>query len=147
MLLTRGENPYKQHLGMSVIPGITQLTPPYIGRSARINGGMGFGLGAMGGTIAFQTDASGNSVMDANGNPIAADGSDWSTIADLVQKGMAVLNSQQVFQLNLDRAQRGLAPINVPAPQVGLSIAGLNSQSIPFLILGALALVLLIGKR
>lgn len=61
-------------------------------------------------------------------------------IADLVQKGLVAFNSQQVFQMNLDRAAAGLAPIPVSlaAPTVNL---GLNADTQRLVVYGALAAI------
>lgn len=127
-------------LGRSVWPGITMLTPRWSGPSADVRGGMGFGLHGLGD---YAKDASGDLILDSSGNPVST--SDTSTISDLVTKGLALLNSQQVFQLNLQRAQQGLGPINVPSPQINLGIAGINSSTL--LLIGAGLLGVLLLKR
>lgn len=88
--------------------------------------------------MAFATDASGNIIIDQNGNPVQE--SDTGTIADLVTKGLAILNSQQVFQLNLDRLQRGLQPIppQYAAPTINFGLAGVSTQAV---MIGAAALL------
>lgn len=64
---------------------------------------------------------------------------DFGSIIDLLQKGMVALNSQQVFQLNLDRLQKGLAPIptQYASPTMNLGLAGVSST----MILAGLALL------
>lgn len=100
----------------------------------------------------FHLHGLGSVALDANGQPIIdpatggpVDSTDSGTIADLVTKGLAILNSQQVFQLNLERAQRGLQPLNIPQPQVNLGIAGVNASTL-LLIGGGLLALLLIKK-
>ncbi len=117
----------RQSLGMSVIPGITRLTPAWIGNSARIHGGMGFGLGGLGDTL----DPSTMSIAD---------------ISAAIQQGLMVLNSQQVFQLNLDRLQNGQAPIptQFAAPAFNIGLAGISNTT---LLLGAGLLLLLLLRR
>lgn len=131
----------KQTLGMSVIPGITRLTPPWIGNSAAIRGGMGFGLGSVFG-VDFTTNADGSPILDAYGNQVT----DASVIADMVTKGLAILNSQQVFQLNLDRLQKGLQPIptSYAAPTMNFGLAGV---SMPMLLIGGALLLYLIASK
>lgn len=129
-------------LGMSVIPGITQLTPPMVGQSARIRGGMGFGLGSIFG-VDFTVNADGSPILD----PVTGvQVTDASVIADMVTKGLAVLNAQQVFQLNLDRLQKGLQPIPTQhaAPTLNFGLAGVST---PMLLIGAALLLYLIASK
>lgn len=154
-VLTRSSLRRNQLQG-TVFPGITQLTPPGVGISAKLRGGMGFGLGGhfvnrgmhralagLGALGDYATDANGNVIYDANGNPVQS--TDYASIAGAVQAGLAVLNSQQVFQLNLQRAQQGLQPISVPSPTVGLNIAGINSSTL--LLIGGGLVLLMLAKR
>jgi hypothetical protein len=130
----------ENRLGMSVIPGISQVMPPSAGVSARIRGGMGFGLGGLGAT----TDAFGNPIIDPS---TGAPTSDVSVIGDLIQKGITALNAEQVFQLNLSRLQQGLPPIptSLAAPTVNVGLAGVSNQ---VLLAGAALLAfLLLTKR
>lgn len=119
------------------------MTPHGAGVSSRITGGMGFGLNGLRGLGDYATDANGNVITDASGNPVASN--DYSAIADLFTRGLALLNSQQVFQLNLERAANGLPPVNVASPQINLGVAGINSSTL--LLIGAGLLALLLVKR
>lgn len=113
------------------------------GTSARSMDQKQITLGAFG---AVALDANGQPILDENGQPVQS--TDWGALADLAAKGMALLNSQQVFQINLDRLQKGLAPIptQYAAPTLNLGIGGVNTQMLLF---GALAVAALmfVGKR
>lgn len=124
-------------------PGISRATPPGSAVSARISGGMGFGLNGLAALGDYATDASGNVIYDQSGNPVST--TDYGAIADLFTKGLALLNSQQVFQLNLQRAQAGLQPVTVPSPQINLGIAGISSSTL--LLIGAGLFAVLLLKR
>ena len=112
-------------LAKSAWPGITQTTPMWIQRSADVRGGMGFGLRGMG-----EFDPSNMSVDDI----IAA-----------IQKGMVAYNAQEVFNINLDRLQKGLAPIptQYAAPTVNFGMAGVST---PMLLAGLALLLFLLRK-
>lgn len=131
-------------LGITNWPGITRTMPPMM-PSARLRNGMRFGVGGLRGLASageYALDANGNIMIDpTSGVPIQS--TDITSISDMLTKGLALLNSQQVFQLNLSRAQAGLQPINVPAPVVGLNIGGLSA---PMLLLGLGALLLLMRR-
>lgn len=96
---------------------------------------------------AFALDANGNVVRDESGNPVEA--TDYSAIGDLVTKGIALLNAQQVFQLNLSRLQQGLQPIptQYAAPTLNLGVSGVNTQMLLFGALAIGALAMFAGKR
>jgi hypothetical protein len=130
----------ENRLGMSTIPGISQIMPPSAGVSAKIRGGMGFGLGGLGATT---TDVYGNPIIDpSTGSPT----SDVSVIGDLIQRGITALNSEQVFQLNLSRLQQGLPPISpsLAAPTINVGLAGIPNQ---VLLAGAALLAFLIFTK
>lgn len=83
-------------------------------------------------------------------NLIYSGGSDWvSTVKELAPTAQLLYNSQRVFDTNLDRAARGLPPINpsLAAPTVNFGLDA-NTQRL-LLIAGAvlLGVVLLKGKR
>jgi len=89
-----------------------------------------------------------NPNVDIYGNPIidpatGAQTTDSTVIGDLVTRGVALLNAQQVFQLNLDRLSKGLPPIptQYAAPTLNLGVAGISPQ---MLMLAAAAVVLLV---
>lgn len=121
-------------MGMSVIPGITQLTPMYSGQSARLNNGMGFGLGAMG-----ITWGESGGVPDTSSLTV-------DEIVNLARQGLIAWNAQQVFDINLDRLQRGLPPIptNLAAPTVNVGLAGISPA---MLLLAAVALIYFLKKK
>jgi hypothetical protein len=132
MILTKREMIRNSRLGMSVIPGITELNPPAVGMSARLRGGMGFGLGGLGDT-----------------NPVT--GLDPSTmsltdITSAIQQGMMVINSQEVFNINLQRLQAGLPPIptQFAAPTLNIGLAGVST---PMLLIGAAVLLFVLMRK
>jgi hypothetical protein len=132
MILTKGLLVRHSRLGMSVIPGITQLTPPQVGISARIRGGMGFGLHGMG-----------------DANPVTGLDPATMSLTDIttaIQQGLMVVNSQEVFNINLQRLQAGLAPIptQFAAPTFNVGLAGVST---PMLLLGAGLLIFLLMRR
>lgn len=123
----------QSNLGFTTIPGLTRLTPQWSGRSARISNGLRFGVN----------------------NGLGALGSDWSegdysgwnmeSVAQMVQKGMSLINAQRVFDMNLDRLDRGLAPIptQYASPTFNVGVAGMSPG---MLLLAAAALIFLLKK-
>ena len=83
------------------------------------------------------------------GRPLAGltDDIDLSDMS-IWEKLMTTYNSQRVFDLNLERAQRGLAPIplSISAPSVNV---GLNAQTQQTLIIGAaiIGALFLFGRK
>jgi hypothetical protein len=131
-------------LGMTSWRGISQEMPPASRRSARVRGGRGFNLSGLGALGVYAVDKNGNTIYDESGAPVEA--SDYAGIGDLITKGLAILNSQQVFQLNLDRLQRGLAPIptQYAAPTLNVGMAGVST---PMLLLGAALLLYFVARK
>lgn len=121
-------------MGMSVIPGITQLTPMASGQSARLNNGMGFGLGGLG--IAWGESGG---VPDTSGFTV-------DEIINMARQGLVAWNAQTVFDINLDRLQRGLPPIptTLAAPTVNVGLAGISPA---MLLLAAIALIYFLKKK
>lgn len=142
----------RANLGFTTIPGITRLTPQWSGRSARIANGMRFGvnngLGALGsdwgdgeysiGNNEYSVSSDGGSITDMYS------GISIDSVAQMVQKGMTIVNAQRVFDLNLNRLQHGLAPIppQYASPTVNFGLAGVSPMML-MLGIGALALLLL----
>ena len=124
----------------STIPGITRITPPWAGWSARLSNGVGFG--GLGDAAANTELVAGGVVDPTTGAPTF----DLATIGDLVQKGIVAFNAQQVFQLNLDRLQKGLAPIptQYASPTVNVGLAGISPT---MLILAAGVLLYLLTRK
>lgn len=127
MLLESVDTSRLGRMGMSVIPGITHLTPDFSG------GGIG-GLAAGG---------LGETLVDNSGLDLSSAGID--SIAQAVQKGLLALNAQRVFEINLDRLQAGQPPIptSLAAPTVNLGIAGVSTH----MLLGGAALLLFLLLR
>jgi len=69
-------------------------------------------------------------------------------ITDALPAVSAFFNAQQMAQINLARAQKGLAPLNAAAygPQVGVSLNPQTQQFITYGLIG-LAAFFLINKR
>ncbi|MHB8674558.1 MAG: hypothetical protein ACYDAK_12900 [Candidatus Limnocylindrales bacterium] len=109
--------------------------------------GMGFGMKGLGGlrglgdSGGYATDANGNIIYDANGNPVAS--TDYSGIGQALVAGLAVLNSQQVFQLNLQRAQQGLPPVTLPGTT---SLVNTSTNTLMLVGAGLVALLLLLRR-
>lgn len=118
-------------LGFTVIPGITQLTPDYVAQSAALNNGMRFGVNGLG-ALGEEWDNVSNWNMDS--------------VATMVQKGLTVWNAQKVFDMNLDRLERGLAPIptQYASPTVNFGIAGVSTN---MLLIGAGILAFLLLRK
>lgn len=123
MLLESVDTSRLGRMGMSVIPGITHLTPSFAGE----------GIGGLGETL-----------VDNSGLDLSSAGID--SIAQAVQKGLLALNAQRVFEINLDRLQAGQPPIptSLAAPTVNLGIAGIST---PMLLGGAALLLFLLMRR
>jgi len=128
-------------LGITVWKGITNITPQ-AQHSALLRGGMGFNLAGLRGLgdVTYATDANGNVIYDSSGNPVAA--TDWASIGAAVTAGLAVLNSEQVTQLNIQRAQSGLAPITVAG-----TTSLLNTSTTTMMMMAGAALVLIMAMR
>lgn len=99
--------------------------------------------------VAYQTQ-----ISDAANS--AASSGDWgslSSIIDSLGSGakdiVTALNSFQLQQLNLKRAQQGLAPLNPAqyAPQVGLNLSAGTMNLIMYGMIGIGAIMLLKGRR
>jgi hypothetical protein len=123
MLLESVDTSRLGRMGMSVIPGITHLTPNFAGE----------GIGGLGETL-----------VDNSGLDLSSAGID--SIAQAIQKGLLALNAQRVFEINLDRLQSGRPPIptSLAAPTVNLGIAGIST---PMLLGGAALLLFLLLRR
>ena len=124
----------------SNIPGLTTITPAAAGWSARLSNGVGFGR--LGDASTTELVAGGGVVDPSTGMPTF----DLASIGDLVQKGIVAFNAQQVFQLNLDRLQKGLPaiPTQYASPTVNVGLAGISPT---MLILAAGVLLFLLTRK
>ena len=76
-------------------------------------------------------------------------GDTWlSSLPQIVTTAQTAWNAQRVFDINLDRAQRGLAPLNpsLTAPTVNVGLSA-GTQSTLLLIGAALLAVMLLRKK
>ena len=111
-------------------------------RPALLTNGTSFGLHGLASLGDYALDANGNPILDANGNPVAS--TDYSAIGQAFVAGLAVLNSQQVFQLNLQRANQGLPPVTLPGTT---SLVNTSTNSLMLMGAGLLALMLFLKRR
>jgi hypothetical protein len=124
-----------------MLPGITVKTP-WSGRSASLANGVGFGrLGDVAADGSYIDPGTGGITDPTTGSTTT----NLDTIIGLVKQGIVALNSQEVFQLNLDRLKAGLPPIptQYAAPTVNLGVAGIS----PTMLLGGAALLALLLIR
>lgn len=87
--------------------------------------------------------------VDPSTPPAGMSASDWvSLFVDAAPKVAAGISAIQLSQINIKRAQQGLAPLNpaIYAPQVGV---GLNPQTQKLVMFGLLGVgaVMLLGKK
>lgn len=85
--------------------------------------------------------------LTLNGLGAATDELDLSDMS-LWEKIATAYNSQRVFDLNLERAQRGLPPIatNLAAPTVNVGLNAQTQQTL-FIAVAAIGVLFLLGRK
>ena len=98
------------------------------------------------GTLALVDTDTGMTVTTATEQQTASNPTSW---ADIVKLGLTTLQTAQINQINVERARRGLPPLDT-AQYTGVGVrVGLNPQTQQLLIYGGLALlaVMLLRRR
>jgi len=100
----------------------------------------------IGGTVTYTGS---NVPVDASTPPAGVASSDWASLfADAVPKVINGIQAYQLSQINVKRAQSGLAPLNAALYATGQSgfMANMSSQGM-MLLVAAGAAILLLGKK
>lgn len=86
----------------------------------------------------------------------AASNSDWGSVSEIIESigtgakdVITALNAFQIQQLNIDRAKKGLPPLDPAryAPQVGINLSANTMNMLLIGMVGIGAVMLLKGKR